>query len=267
MKNIILFIPLFLFFSCKKDKVTPVQLNAAFEFQTLTGAPLSQSPTIPTHVEIVLKASLSNENASYIWDLGNGKTFNGPHLKAAFDNPGTYQIVLKTFSADKKEMQTTSKHIQVKERSLKTVKIEALSWKNSLSPELDVNQAQSLNVIFRIYKGSGSMGFPTFGNGNFKDVNLLFEKKIENVATSGTLPSITIDKSIDLPAYFSNRTYGYCVYALHDGKEYILLTNWASGAVSEYFEQSLDDNSSRTISAFLSFSGCRIKMEGAFSVQ
>lgn len=218
--------------SCKKDKEAIPLPKVSFAVQ-LTEQRLDSAASItwPTWVNMFF-VNYAEGADKYHWDFGNGKTSDSDLPAVYYETPGDYEVALTVTKNGRSN--TAKKQVRVVERQIEAVTIEKLSWSPAVygAPEWPADKA--VDVFFRVYEGKSAN--PAVVDGVYQDVRLVYESPVRSGVRSSDGPfTIPIQPGVIFQSPLAPSTYGYCLYAREQGREYLILSNWLGGG-SDFYE-------------------------------
>ncbi|RZK44158.1 MAG: hypothetical protein EOO90_00410 [Pedobacter sp.] len=210
--------------ACKKEEsITP---TAEFSVSGVTG----NSMTMGTFDQYTV-SNLSTDAASYLWDLGNGTTFNTKDIVLTYPKSGDYVLSLTSTSKDGKTSVST-KNVKVVNPILNQVVVKSIT--QNLFDRLGSSKAK---VWVEIVKAEHDRDYPVLSNGSF-DAPVIYKSPVATDVIVGAAPIVfhlPQEIVIDIPTLaiahgYKGRGYGFNLYGEGDnGVAQLLSSNFWSG--------------------------------------
>jgi PKD repeat protein len=227
-----LFIVLLFIFSvssCRKSSIS-VEPLASFSID----GDSSGNFTTATYSGFTLMNKSVNA-ASYIWDVGDGRTSGDKDLAISYPKSGTYKVTLTAINTDGKKS-VVSKTIKVLDRVLKQIVIPSLNFKSALGFFNATYPSNTANVWVEIQQAApGSWDYPILSTGAF-DVPVVFKSPVASNVNSNSVPivlNIAEKFVIDFPTLVGTQPagmgYGFNLYAQDATGTYLLTSSYGSG--------------------------------------
>ncbi|BAV07410.1 PKD domain-containing protein [Filimonas lacunae] len=230
-----------LLFSCKKSKDnTPAAPTADFWLSNVD-IYVNEEFVLPTYFKF--KTQNTSKNAvSYAWDFGNTQTSNQKDTVSFYTAAGNYTIALAV-TGNNGEVANISKKVRVADRLLSDARYRSATWAD----------ATPVNAFIRIYKPAANNTVPAL-NGEAYASDVYYQSQtLSTTYFTRTLLQMALPEKTKLQpiSTYMNATapdsfvnYGYCFYAIEDGKEKLLLSSWDANTQLSYSE-SMESGQSR----------------------
>jgi PKD repeat protein len=237
---------------CSKDKEKPVPPTAFFavrlDYLTVDSSEIIDIPTY----HAVATVTHSVPNATYTWDLGDGRTQEGEVINFSFSKEGEYTVTL-TVKEGGLESKFTKK-ISVHDKIINKITATQINW-NSLSNTLNWPPDKKAGVFVRIYKYSAAVAGDVFNS------PVIFQSEVKQDVGATDVPiTFSVPDGLILQDG-PGLVYGYCLFSKDEnGAENPLVVNWASGASTDIRE----DFSTRSFYSQYSFRGSTLRIDAEY---
>gem|GEM_PF-3564613 len=244
--------------SCKKEETSV----AAPTFDLMIGnSTISEDSklTLPTFVplEVKLTSDITSSDR-LLWDFGNGEQSVDRSAIFYYDHPGDYPISLTILNGSGSVSKTRS--VQIEHRKIVEAKANTINIA-SARPSVQAANLAEIEIFLRIYKKSEIDVIPPLVDGTFS-AEIIYESSPQKytLGIDKELSFPKIDQSVMLiPPGQAGDHMGYCLYAKIDGKDHLLLSNWAAVGVSFH-----EDIQQRSSSYNLAYAGTSLTIYGAY---
>jgi hypothetical protein len=256
LSALILISAIFMVTSCKKDDASePVQdLNAYFD---INSKDFSQDPFVyPPDASIFLD-NKSTEGVEYAWDFGDGQKSTAKTPTISYGDIGTYKINLNVSKHEQKK--SLEKIAVIRDRKAYEMQVMVRKWNTRFYQDIDWPDDKKADVFVRIYRiPKGSIA--KLAGGTFIE-ELYYESAVLKDVTPGTAPLfIPLTKDLYIQSPLNKWQLGYCLYAVSEGKEHLLFSNWGSAVAINFTE----DYTTRISKLETGFEGAQITIKAGY---